>query len=136
MPVCELIALTCASAVFDTGAHVRCHGKGRKERITPLRREARATLRVWREERGGTAGDPLLFPGPKGRRLSREEVLKFLPPGSDDIPEEAFRSQPGRLLFELVPQRFGRARLTEELANQQRAMAEFERRYGDDARVT
>jgi hypothetical protein len=65
-----------------------------------------------------------------------EEVLKFLPPGSDDIPEEAFRSQPGRLLFELVPQRFGRARLTEELASRQRAMAEFERRYGDDARVT
>ena len=42
--VSELSGLTCASAELGTGAHVRCHGKGRKERITPLRRETRRVL--------------------------------------------------------------------------------------------
>src|SRR5258708_2140918 len=45
--VSELTGLTCASAELGTGAHVRCHGKGRKERITPLRRETRRMLRAW-----------------------------------------------------------------------------------------
>jgi len=37
--VSELTGLTCEAVHLGTGAHVRCHGKGRKERITPLRRE-------------------------------------------------------------------------------------------------
>lgn len=75
--VSELTGLTCGSVQLHTGAHVRCHGKGRKERITPLRREARAVLRVWLDERGGAAGDPL-FPGPKGGRLSRDAVRRLV----------------------------------------------------------
>jgi len=34
--VTELTSLTCADVDLGTGAHLRCHGKGRKERITPL----------------------------------------------------------------------------------------------------
>ena len=36
--VSELTSLTCGAIHLGTGAHVRCHGKGRKDRITPLRR--------------------------------------------------------------------------------------------------
>ena len=36
--VSELISLDCRDVVLGTGAHVRCQGKGRKERTTPLRK--------------------------------------------------------------------------------------------------
>lgn len=75
--VSELTGLTCADVQLGTGAHVRCHGKGRKERITPLRREARAVLGAWLKERGGAATDSL-FPGPKGGRLSRDAVRRLV----------------------------------------------------------
>jgi hypothetical protein len=60
------------------------------------------------------------------------EAVKFLPPGADRVPEEAFRSQPGRLRFELSPERFQRARLEAELADRKRLLADFEERYGTD----
>jgi integrase/recombinase XerD len=75
--VSELTGLTREAVQLGTGAHVRCTGKGRKQRITPLRREARAVLRAWLDERGGTAGDPL-FPGPKARQLSRDAVRRLV----------------------------------------------------------
>ena len=34
--VSELIRLNCQHVVLGTGAHVRCVGKGRKQRCTPL----------------------------------------------------------------------------------------------------
>ena len=37
--VSELIQLSCGDVVLGTGAHVRCKGKGRKDRSTPLRRD-------------------------------------------------------------------------------------------------
>ena len=37
--VSELIGLNCQDVVLGTGAHVRCLGKGRKQRCTPLRPE-------------------------------------------------------------------------------------------------
>lgn len=75
--VSELTGLTCSAVQLGTGAHVRCHGKGRKERITPLRRELRVVLREWLDERGGAADDPL-FPGPKGGRLSRDAIRRLV----------------------------------------------------------
>lgn len=77
MRVSELTALTCDAIRLGTGAHVRCHGKGRKERITPLRREARGMLRAWLDERSGAPDDPL-FPGPRGRSLSRDAVRRLV----------------------------------------------------------
>lgn len=63
--VSELTALTCDAVHLDTAAHVRCHGKGRKERITPLRRETRTVLKTWLTERAAAPNHPL-FPGPRG----------------------------------------------------------------------
>jgi len=77
MRVSELTALSCDAIVFGTGAHVRCHGKGRKERVTPLRREARGLLRAWLDERRGSPDDPL-FPGPRGRSLSRDALRRLV----------------------------------------------------------
>ncbi|WUE10781.1 site-specific integrase [Nonomuraea sp. NBC_00507] len=34
--ISELTALTCQDAHLGVGPHVRCHGKGRKDRATPL----------------------------------------------------------------------------------------------------
>lgn len=75
--VSELTGLTCASVQLGTGGHVRCHGKGRKERITPLRREARVVLKAWLDERRGSPDAPL-FPGPRGERLSRDAVRRLV----------------------------------------------------------
>jgi integrase/recombinase XerD len=75
--VSEITGLTCAAVQLGTGAHVRCHGKGRKDRITPLRREARVVLSNWLTERDGSPEDPL-FPGPQGLRLSRDAVRRLV----------------------------------------------------------
>jgi integrase/recombinase XerD len=96
--VSEITGLTCADIVLGTGSHVRCHGKGRKERITPLRKEARAVLRVWLEERGGTPEDPL-FPGPTGRRLSRDAIRRLV----ERHVEKAAVSRPSLSTKEVTP---------------------------------
>src|SRR5215469_12215517 len=38
---------------LGSGPHLRCFGKGRKERITPLTRQSVAVLRTWLHERRG-----------------------------------------------------------------------------------
>jgi integrase/recombinase XerD len=73
----ELIGLRCEDVVFGVGAHVRCTGKGRKERCTPLRRETTAALRAWLLERNGQPGDPV-FPNGRGRVLSSDGVEYIL----------------------------------------------------------
>jgi integrase/recombinase XerD len=69
----ELTNLCCGDVVPGTGAHIRCEGKGRKQRCTPLRRETLQVLELWRRERAGTDGDPL-FPTMRGGRLSRDAL--------------------------------------------------------------
>lgn len=73
----ELIALTCGDVHLGAGAHVRCVGKGRKERVTPLTRPTVAVLRVWLAERDGRPGDPL-FAGRAGGRLSPDAVQRLV----------------------------------------------------------
>ena len=75
--VSELIGLCCQDVVLGTGAHVRCLGKGRKQRCTPLRSDAIAALRVWLQERGGQPSDAL-FPNAQGWPLSRDGVEYLL----------------------------------------------------------
>ncbi len=75
--VSELIGLDCQDVVFGNGAHVRCKGKGRKQRCTPLRKETVETLRSWLGERDGRLSDPL-FPNARGGRLSRDGVEYIL----------------------------------------------------------
>ena len=68
--VSELTGLTRADLHLDAGAHVACHGKGRKDRITPLTSGTVTVLRRWLTEQRGTPTDPL-FPTRSGRPLSR-----------------------------------------------------------------
>lgn len=68
----ELIGLRCRDVVLGVGAHIRCDGKGRKERCTPLRRETAALLEAWLKDRPG--GDKPLFPTMRGDHLSRDAL--------------------------------------------------------------
>jgi site-specific recombinase XerD len=69
----ELISLRRCDIVSGTGAHIRCEGKGRKQRSTPLRQETLKILEVWLRERAGADGDPL-FPTIRGAKLSRDAL--------------------------------------------------------------
>jgi site-specific recombinase XerD len=71
--VSELTGLDCGDITLGTGGHVRCEGKGRKQRAVPLTRQTQAVLRAWLTERGGAPHDPL-FPARTGRRLSRDAI--------------------------------------------------------------
>jgi integrase/recombinase XerD len=75
--VSELTGLTCGDVHLGAGPHVSCHGKGRKERITPLTKNTIAVLRAWLAERHRDPGQPL-FPNRTGGRLSRDAVEKRL----------------------------------------------------------
>ena len=71
--VSELTALTRADVHLGPGPHVRCTGKGRKERFTPLTAQVTRLLRAWLHERGGGPAGPL-FPTSRGQPLSRDAV--------------------------------------------------------------
>jgi len=68
--VSELTGLRNQDVELGTGAHVRCWGKGRKHRCTPLSKQTVAVLRVWMQERQGQPGDAL-FPTRRGTPLTR-----------------------------------------------------------------
>jgi integrase len=71
--ISELIGLTRADLHLGSGAHVVCHGKGRKDRATPLTTNTRAVLRDWLGEHPGDPAEPL-FPSRHGRPLSRDAI--------------------------------------------------------------
>jgi site-specific recombinase XerD len=75
--VSELIGLRCQDVRLDTGAHVRCNGKGRKTRCVPLRKETVAAMRAWMRERKGQPEDAV-FPNARGQSLSRDGVEYML----------------------------------------------------------
>jgi integrase/recombinase XerD len=75
--VSELTGLRLRDIQVGTSAHVRCTGKGRKDRCTPLTRQTVAVLRVYLAERGGIPDDPV-FPGPRGAPLSRDAVRRLV----------------------------------------------------------
>jgi integrase/recombinase XerD len=75
--VSELTGLTRGDAHLGAGPHVSCHGKGRKQRTTPLTAVTVTVLRAWLAERHGDPGQPL-FPNRTGGRLSRDAVEKRL----------------------------------------------------------
>jgi site-specific recombinase XerD len=73
----ELISLDRDAVHLGAGAHVRCVGKGRKERTTLLTTLARRALQSWLKEpvrKGGTA----LFPNMHSGRLSADSVQSLL----------------------------------------------------------
>jgi integrase/recombinase XerD len=75
--VAELIGLRCEDVALETGAHVRCTGKGRKTRCVPLRKEVATALRHWLCERRGRPAD-VLFPSARCQNLSRDGVAYIL----------------------------------------------------------
>lgn len=71
--VAELTGLLRDDVVLRTGAHVRCRGKGRKQRSTPLTAGTVTTLREWLKANDGQPGSPL-FPSRHGTPLSTDAV--------------------------------------------------------------
>jgi len=75
--VSELTGLSCGDVTFGTGAHVRCVGKGRKARCTPLTRSVASVLNTWMKEQHSQSADPL-FPNRNGGHLSADGVQFIL----------------------------------------------------------
>lgn len=73
----ELISLDRGAVQLGTGAHVRCTGKGRKERCTPLTAHARGALQAWMKEPAHHDAK-ILFPNMHGGRLSADAVQSLL----------------------------------------------------------
>ena len=71
--VSELTGLKLHDVQLGPGAYVRCVGKGRKERCTPLTGNTVTSLRNWLSERGGHDQDAL-FATCRGGPLSRDAV--------------------------------------------------------------
>jgi site-specific recombinase XerD len=75
--VSEVSGLCWQDITLGTGAHVRCQGKGRKERCTPLRKDTSAALRAWQREQQNRPEEPL-FPSTRGGPLGRDGVAYLL----------------------------------------------------------
>jgi len=73
----ELTSLRRQDVEFGIGAHVRCLGKGRKMRCTPLRQDIAAALKEWLLERGGGPQDTV-FPSSRGTRLSADALQRLI----------------------------------------------------------
>jgi integrase/recombinase XerD len=73
--VSELTQLVRRDLHLGTGAHVRCTGKGRKERCTPIDAHTIAALREWLAEHPGQGrDDEPLFTTRQGAPMSRDAV--------------------------------------------------------------
>lgn len=73
----ELAGLRCQDLNLAAGAWVRCHGKGRKERCTPLTRTTVRVLRVWLRELDSNSAGPL-FPSRTGGHLTRSAIWRLV----------------------------------------------------------
>ncbi len=71
--VSELTGLRCGDVQLTAGPHVRCAGKGRKNRITPLTPTTTAVLEIWLAERTGRPDEPA-FATARGGRLTRDAL--------------------------------------------------------------
>jgi site-specific recombinase XerD len=96
--VSELCALRCHDLVLGVGAHVRCYGKGRKERCTPLTRHTVNVLRIWLAELGHV-GDQPVFPTSQGRPLNPDSVGDLI----DRHVTIAHRNHPGWTTKRVTP---------------------------------
>jgi integrase/recombinase XerD len=76
MRISELTGLQIGDVHLGTAAHALCHGKGRKDRATPLDRQTVAVLRAYLAERTTLQG--FLFPTRTGTRMSRDAVAARL----------------------------------------------------------
>ena len=75
--VSELIGLCCEDVVLGVGSHVKCSGKGRKQRCTPLPQETADVMAAWLCEIKGQPNDPV-FPSIRGGFLSRDAIERLV----------------------------------------------------------
>jgi site-specific recombinase XerD len=73
----ELTNLRIDQIVTGSHPYIRCTGKGRKERCTPLTRQSLDVLQAWLKERGGTPTDPV-FPSIRKGVLSLDALGKIV----------------------------------------------------------
>ncbi len=73
----EITGVRIADVELRAGPHIRCTGKGRKERSTPLAKSTVAVLTAWLPEIGA-AQEQFLFPSVRGGRLSADAVQRLL----------------------------------------------------------
>ncbi|MER8804040.1 tyrosine-type recombinase/integrase [Mesorhizobium sp. M0998] len=86
----EITGLDRDAVQLGVGAHIRCFGKGRKERSTPLTKLAREAVKKWLTEpahNGATA----LFPTIHGDRMSADAV-QFMLSKYVNVAAETYRS--------------------------------------------
>ncbi len=72
--VSEITSIRRQDVSLGKGAHIRCEGKGRKERCTPLAKSTVIVLTAWIREQGEDDGTRILFPTVRGGRLSADAV--------------------------------------------------------------
>lgn len=75
--VSEITHLRWEDVELGTGAHVRCRGKGRKHRCTPLAKQIVTVLCAWRKEMAPALSDPV-FPSLRRGVLSRDAVERLV----------------------------------------------------------
>ena len=81
--ISELTALTRADVHLGPGPHVRCTGKGRKERCTPVTTQVARALRAWLDERGGGPDSPGLPHQPRPAAQPRRRPAARRPARQD-----------------------------------------------------
>lgn len=69
----EMVSLRWKTIDLGAGAHVRCNGKGRKERCTPLTKQTVVVMKAWFREQNGKPED-IAFPSQRGTQLSSDGV--------------------------------------------------------------
>ena len=106
--ISELLSLTRADArIRPAGSHVRCTGKGRRDRSTPLDPASAAVLGEWLDRTSGQPADPL-FPARARtiRKLTRDGFQARL----DKYQEIASQDQPSLAGKRLFPHLFRHTR--------------------------
>lgn len=73
----EITGLRQSAVSLRSGAHIRCYGKGRKERCTPLAKSTAGVLAAWIKEQEKD-GAKILFPSLRGGPLSSDSVQHLL----------------------------------------------------------
>jgi site-specific recombinase XerD len=73
----ELTGLRQQDVCVAAGPHIRCVGKGRKERCTPLTKATAAVLAYWMELQNADESQHL-FPSTRGGRLSADAVQRLV----------------------------------------------------------
>lgn len=77
MRLSELVGLDRGAVTLGIAAHIRCFGKGRKERVTPITKMLNSSIKAWMVEAQKGNGS-VLFPTIHGERMSADTVQYLL----------------------------------------------------------